>query len=338
MQKVFSRAESIYYNKLYSPRRFARFVINSWHTAKSMHFGWYESFKVFCDLIWCNFRYGAMDVRDYVWFDFYGKSASRRNEYLTSRRYFKTVKHFDKSTFFRLIDKDNVYDDYSEFIKRDWIKVTSTTASEDVLAFVRKHGVVLVKPVSSEQGRGIFKISFTTPKEIETLIESAGENGYIIEELLSNCRELQTISTSLNTIRVYTLTDKMGGVKITNMFLRVGRKGELVDNWGNGGVGYNIDLETGVIDRPGIDNKGNKFVYHPNTNIKMVGLDIPRFRELYDFAYKIASHNKKVIYAGIDIAILDDRMELVEINFPGGRKGLQVMDDTGRYSLVRKIW
>lgn len=334
-----NRADDIYNNKLYSVRRFARFVINCLKQSKAIgEKNGHNRVKIFLDMIWCDFRYGAMDVRDYVWFDFYGKSAARRNEYLTSRRYFKTVRHFDKPTFFRLIDKDNVYEDYSEFIKREWIKVTSKTASEEVMAFVRRHGEVLVKPVSSEQGRGISKFSSTDQREIDKLIKSAGMDGYLIEELLHNCEELQNISSSLNTVRIYTLTDKTGRVIITNMFLRVGRKGELVDNWGNGGVGYNIDLETGVIDRAGIDNQGNKFVYHPNTNIKMVGLEIPRFRELYDFANKIASHNKKVIYAGIDVAILDDRMELVEINFPGGRKGLQVMDDMGRYSLVRKIW
>lgn len=336
-----TRAEQIYSYPLYSPKIFLKFIRYSKATAKAVaaKIGGDKNWLfILADMIWCNIRYGAMDSRDYVWFDFINKSSIQRDRYLTSRRYFKTIKHFDKETFYRMIDKDKVYEDYSEYIKREWLLVSSKTSADEIRNFINTNKVVLVKPVSSEQGRGIYKIKYDDRSSVDEFIELSKKEQFLMEELLINCDELQNISDSLNTVRVYSLVDNKGKVTITNMFLRVGRKNSIVDNWGQGGIGYNINLQSGVIDRAGIDNDGNKFVFHPQTNIKMIGYEIPRFEELKDFAMRVAAHNKKVIYAGIDIAILNDRMELVEVNFPGGRKGLQVMDDTGRYSLVRTIW
>lgn len=336
-----TRAEQIYSYPLYSPKNFLKFIRYSKATAKAVaaKIGGGKNWQlILADMIWCNIRYGAMDSRDYVWFDFINKSSIQRDRYLTSRRYFKTIKHFDKETFYRMIDKDKVYEDYSEYIKRKWLLVSSKTSADEIRNFINTNKVVLVKPVSSEQGRGIYKIKYDDRSSVDEFIELSKKEQFLMEELLINCDELQNVSDSLNTVRVYSLVDNKGKVTITNMFLRVGRKNSIVDNWGQGGIGYNINLQSGVIDRAGIDNDGNKFVFHPQTNIKMIGYEIPRFEELKDFAMRVAAHNKKVIYAGIDIAILNDRMELVEVNFPGGRKGLQVMDDTGRYSLVRTIW
>ena len=336
-----TRAEQIYSFPLYSPKNFLKFIRYSKATAKAVaaKIGGGKNWQlILADMIWCNIRYGAMDSRDYVWFDFINKSSIQRDRYLTSRRYFKTIKHFDKETFYRMIDKDKVYEDYSEYIKRKWLLFSSKTSADEIRNFINTNKVVLVKPVSSEQGRGIYKIKYDDRSSVDEFIELSKKEQFLMEELLINCDELQNVSDSLNTVRVYSLVDNKGKVTITNMFLRVGRKNSIVDNWGQGGIGYNINLQSGVIDRAGIDNDGNKFVFHPQTNIKMIGYEIPRFEELKDFAMRVAAHNKKVIYAGIDIAILNDRMELVEVNFPGGRKGLQVMDDTGRYSLVRTIW
>lgn len=339
MTKIINRADDIYNNKLFSVRRFARFVINCFKQSKQLkkQVG-HNRLGIFLDMVWCDFRHGAMDVRDYVWFDFIHKSSIQRDRFLTSRRYFRTIRHFDKEIFYRMIDKDKVYEDYSEFIKRAWLLVSSKTSIDEIRNFIDTNKVVLVKPVSSEQGRGIYKLKYDDQSAVNEFIELSRKEDFLLEELLVNCNELQNISDSLNTVRVYSLVDKTGKVTITNMFLRVGRKNSIVDNWGQGGIGYNIDLQSGVIDRAGIDNNGNKYLFHPETNVRMIGYEIPRYKELYDFAMRVAAHNKKVIYAGIDVAILNDRMELVEVNFPGGRKGLQVMDDVGRYSIVRTIW
>lgn len=334
-----NRADDIYNNKLFSIRRFARFVINCFKQSLQLkeQVG-HNRIGIFLDMIWCDFRYGVYDVRDYFWFDFINKSSIQRDRFLTGRRLARTIKHFDKGTFYRLIDKDKVYEDYSEFIKRAWLLVSSKTSIDEIRNFIDKNKEVLVKPVSSEQGQGIYKLNSNDLSAVNEFIELSRKEDYLLEEILVNCDELQNISDSLNTVRVYSFVDKTGKVTITNMFLRVGRKNSIVDNWGHGGIGYNIDLKSGLIDRAGIDNNGNKFLFHPESNIRMIGFEIPRYKELYDFAMKVAAHNKKVIYAGIDVAILNDRMELVEINFPGGRKGLQCMDDTGRYSIVKTIW
>jgi hypothetical protein len=45
----------------------------------------------------------------------------------------------------------------------------------------------------------------------------------------------------------------------------------------------------------------------------------------------------KVVYAGHDIAILPDRLELIEVNFPGGHDFLQTLDQVGKNKLMQSI-
>ena len=62
--------------------------------------------------------------------------------------------------------------------------------------------------------------------------------------------------------------------------LRVGRKGSHVDNWGSGGVGYDFDIETGVCVGYGRDKKNNPYIFHPDSNIQMVGYRLPDYEQL----------------------------------------------------------
>ena len=45
----------------------------------------------------------------------------------------------------------------------------------------------------------------------------------------------------------------------------------------------------------------------------------------------------KVAYAGHDIAILPDRLEMIELNFPGGHDFLQALDQVGKNELMQNI-
>ena len=334
-----NRAFQLYNYKLYSCKHFWKFLKNAIPAAKkyAAKVGGVNYLSIFIDMVWCNLRFGASDSRDYAWFGFYNKSASCRNGYLTNRRYFRMIKSFDLNEFSSLIRKDDMYHKYSGFIKRDWICVNANTSPDVITEFIHRHHNVLFKPVSSEQGHGIKKVSENDADRIKELLEYREKGSFLLEELLVNCKELHEVcATSLNTIRIYTVV-KNQEFSIMNMFLRAGAVGSVVDNWGSGGIGYNIDLETGIIDRAGIDNNGGKYIFHPGTNKKMVGLEIPHFKELCSFALEVARHNKSVTFAGLDIAILDNRLELIEVNFPGGRKGLQVMDDTGRYEMCKHL-
>ena len=334
------RAEMLYDYKLYSYRQLRAFSKYAWKTAKevSENYGG-TRLAIWMDMMWCNLRYGAMYDRDYTLFQFYRKSHRERNMFLTFRRYYKLIKNVDKGVFFSLMDKPTMYRRYAEFIKRDWLLVSNQTSDSEIKEFLKIHHKVIVKPVSSDQGAGIINISASDETAVEKLLNDRLKQAFLLEEQCENCSELNEINaSSLNTLRVYTIVNKDNEVDIASTSLRCGCGDSVVDNWGSGGVGYLVDQETGVIAAPGLDKKGNKHIIHPGTDVIMPGFKIPRFEEACKLAKEIISKDKNVVYAGLDLAILPDRIELIEVNFPGGHDFLQALDLVGKKKMFDHLY
>lgn len=322
-----SRAEAIYNYKLYSFSQVNKFSKYAWMTATELS-KQYNRNKLFLwmDMLWCNFRYGAMDTHEYLLYDFYHKSHKERSTYFTRRMYYRLIKSFDFATFKRLEEKDNQYKEYSPFIKRRWMVVDENTNESDIIDFIAQLKTVVVKPVSSDSGVGIFKIYYEDKEKINFLLKEIGKKKYIIEETLQNCKELHILNpNSLNTVRVTYVLDKNGNPIIFNVMLRTAiDSNAVVDNWGAGGILLEIDKNSGTILKPGLDELNNKYSEHPISKVCFIGFQIPRFKEMLLFAIKVAKHNKKVVNGGIDIAITDNGFDLVEINFPPANIGYQV--------------
>ena len=342
MQKKQSHVEQIYYYPLYSLKRFPTFIRYCKPTAKAIATkmgGSKNWLAILADMIWSNIRYGAMDSRDYLLFEFWKKSSSERNTFFTKRRYFKLIKKFDKDTFLHKGGKAFLYRKYADFIKRDWMLADAETDVNLIRDFFSRHNRVLVKPLSSEQGKGIYIAQANNIKEITKIQELSKRSPILLEEVCINCSELNRInSSSLNTLRVYTIVTKNGDVVIPSVSLRCGCDNTVVDNWGSGGVGYPVDIETGIVFAPGVDKKGYKHIYHPGTEIVMPGFKIPRFKEACEMAKQAIHKDMKVVYAGHDIAILPDRLEMIELNFPGGHDFLQALDQTGKNKIMREVY
>ena len=238
----------------------------------------------------------------------------------------------------KLANKSLQHKTYHDFIRRDWMLLNKDTSPKSIYEFFEKHVVAIVKPINGEQGHGICKVHKEEKEKIDTLIKEARTSDFIIEELLVNTAELAVLNPlSLNTIRVYTLTDKTGNVHILEMMLRVGNGDAGVDNWGSGGVGYHIDKESGIIDQYGLDKKSGKYLRHPSSGTVMLGFRIPRFQELLEYVNKLAKVEPRARFVGWDIAVLPDRFELVEMNCPGGHDFLQAFGK-GYYRVIKSNW
>ena len=70
----------------------------------------------------------------------------------------------------------------------------------------------------------------------------------------------------------------------------------------------------------------------------MPGFRIPRFKEACEMVKQAIRKDMKVVYAGHDIAILPDRLEMIEINFPGGHDIFQAIDHVGKNDLMRNLY
>lgn len=330
-----SRSERIFNYPLYSLKRLPKLLkYNRLDANELCERGWAKN-PLFTqvDMLWCNFRYGAMG-KDYVLFEFWKKSASERDSFFTARRYYRFIKGFDKDLFLTLCDKDAMYVVYKDFIKRDWMIVRDGISPNDVRFFVSNNPDVLAKPASGEQGHGIKVLK---ESEIDYIIEETKKGAsFVLEKIISNHLVLKAINpTSLNTYRLFTTVSKDGQVHIIGALLRCGASGQVVDNWGSGGVCYPIDLSTGIVSKPGRDKKGNEFILHPVTNTQVVGLKMPFFFDACELAKRIIEKDRRVCYAGLDIAATQEGLELIEVNFPGGHDILQGVDQVGKYNSIK---
>lgn len=335
------RAEMLYNYKLYSFKQFRVFSKYAWKTARevSQSYGG-NRLCVWLDMMWCNIRFGAMHTLDYTLFEFYKKNSRERNTFLTTRRYYKFIKSFDKDTFFQLSDKPTTYRKYADFIHRDWLLVDENTSDEDIKAFIVKSTRAIVKPISSDSGKGVFMASINEGETVSRIIDVKNHgHGLLVEGIVENCEELKTINpSSLNTLRVDVMVKADKSLEIFSVHLRCGCGDTVVDNWGAGGVAYPVDIETGIINAPGMDFKRNRYIIHPGTNKVMPGYKIPRYEEACQMAKDIISRDIKVMYAGLDLAIMPDGIELIEINFPPAPYFLQSVDLIGRRKMVENLY
>ena len=276
----------------------------------------------FLDMVWCLFRYGARPI-DYVRFEFHKKSARERNRYLTMFRYFRMQKKFgmgNESTHGKIAE----YKTFANYIQRPWMVVDKDTDPQDVRDFIAKQGVVFAKPNMGDQGKGVMKIKSGDNTAIEDLINECKQNPYVVEGVIEQASEIAAINpSSVNTVRAYTLIKRNGETQILGIMLRVGRVGSHVDNWGSGGVGYDFDIETCICVGYGRDKKNNPYIFHPDSNVQMVGFRLPNYERLKQTVIELSQLVPQARFVGWDIAITPNGYELVEMNCPGGHDFLQ---------------
>lgn len=272
--------------------------------------------------LWCLLRYGATPV-DYVRFEFYKKNHKERNRYLTIYRYRKLLKKFgfyNKTTHGKIAE----YKTFADYIHRPWMIADKETESQALIDFINKQGIVFAKPDHGDQGKGVMRIKAEDSKTIEELINDCRCRAFVVEGAIEQIPEIAAINpSSVNTIRAYTVLKRTGEVQILGIMLRVGRKGSYVDNWGSGGIGYDFDLETGVCVGYGCDKQNNPYVFHPDSNVQMVGYRLPNYEQLTKTIVELAKLVPQARFVGWDIAITPSGYDLVEMNCPGGHDFLQ---------------
>lgn len=218
------------------------------------------------------------------------------------------------------INKDEFNEKYSEFIARDWIRLSQD--KEQIYLFFKGHKDVIIKKRDGDSGkdisivRGSNKLTIT---EIDNLIR--GKESYIAEEVLYNHPKLNELNeSSLNTMRVVTVRngDKMD---ILYAGIRYGAKGSEVDNISMGGAIAPIDIISGEICAHSHTKKTVNIdtEYHNDH----VGFQIPMWDELNGYLYKLTSVVPQMRYMAWDIAITEHGFATLEGNHSSGNTVIQ---------------
>lgn len=294
----------------------------------------------FVDMCWCYLRYGAT-TNDYKRNKFYKLESSYRDTFLTFRRYIRLIQQrmdFDTHLLFK--NKNEFNKSYKDFVCRDWCVINKETSLDFIYNFIDAHnGEAIVKAMDEMQGKGIYKISRIRASMIDDLLlDLKLGKEFLLEEVVENIEEIKKINPStLNTIRVNTFLDKDGNIHILSVVLRVGGHNADVDNWAAVGVVYLVDKNDGIIRGDGLDKKGNFYVCHLSTNVKVLGFEIPNFDKLVNWVKILAARNSKAKLVGWDIAITNNGFELIEGNFAADEHLIQ-LDGVGKYRFIINNW
>lgn len=274
-------------------------------------------FLIFLDMINCGIRYQAGYI-EYVIYGMYDMNAKQRKTVLTAGKNNRYVAALNlKRDWDYFENKIKFLNTFREETARDFIDLT-VASFDEFKAFAEKHPTFMAKPFDGICGKNIEKIN-SEGKDLKALYDGFKASGQtLLEEVIIQHPTVSTLNPSaINTIRIVTIV-KDNVPHIVFAGLRCGRAGSVVDNFVAGGMTVPIDIETGVIHNPAVDNAGNVYHIHPDTNIAFDGFKMPNWESCLSLAKKAAMRVETVKYVGWDLASTPDGPILVEGNhFPG---------------------
>ena len=146
---------------------------------------------------------------------------------------------------------------------------------------------------------------------------------YIIQSGLRQHEEINKISPmSINTFRIMTKVENGKGEIIYSM-LRMGQKGNQIDNASQHGLACMIDKDTGFFSDYGFTGLREKIDRHPDTGFIFKAYKFPHWEEVKSFIIGVAEKFYEIKYLGWDVAYTKDGPAIIEINAGAGLEFLQ---------------
>jgi len=142
-------------------------------------------------------------------------------------------------------------------------------------------------------------------------------SGFLVQSKVEQHEFLNAIAPyTTNTFRIVTFLNHAGEVNIHFTLLRLGRKGNVADNWDKGGVGVGVDPSTGVLGNGVVKPKyGLQWMqHHPDSGVRFTGLRVPYWDEILSVCTRAAKVTPKVRSVGWDVALTPDGPVIIEGN------------------------
>lgn len=272
--------------------------------------------KLMSDVKRCYVKFLAKP-QEYFLLGFKDKTNKERSEWITDfikDTYLKKYAKIERAK--ELQDKFFVYKKMKAYFKRDACIVTGEKDKDSFLEFAVKHKRFIAKPNAGSFGAdtNIWDLKDIPAESVFNQL-IANNTSWIIEELIEQLPEMaQFNTTSVNSVRIPTFRTKKG-IEVFGTFMRMGRKGSVVDNAGAGGIFVRIDETSGQIISDGHTEQGDVYVKHPDSNVTFKGFQIPRWNELRELAVKCHSELPEHKYIGWDFALTNNGWVMLEGNW-----------------------
>ena len=198
--------------------------------------------------------------------------------------------------------------------------------------------------VREDNGKFFVNNNEKTKDDLNQILGSLRQ--YIVTEFVKQHSYASSVcSTSLNTIRFLCVWDEdKKEFFLARSFHRFGCNGNVVDNIGSGnGMLAFVDVNKGILLSEGsvnFNHTGDKYMtkmVHPDQNIKLGGIEIPRFKEVKAKILEIANANSYMRYMGFDVAITEDSFKIIELNSLSSLDVTQQREGFLKDSRIRKV-
>ncbi|NMB70877.1 MAG: hexapeptide transferase [Bacteroidales bacterium] len=269
------------------------------------------------DIIQSVFKYN-ISIKDYFSFRFYEKTVEERRKWAGSGFMYEYQLVMNPLKHRELLEnKIRFLNHFRQYVSRKFCTLEEVIAGEEIIKniLLNESGKAVLKGSRGQIGAEVEVID-CRDFHPETLLKYMIRKKYdLVEEYVIQHDGLMRLSPSgLNTIRVFTQlhSDK---VEFLGARLRITVNSQ-VDNMAAGNPASPVELETGIVCGPGVfsDITKEDVFFHPLTGEKIVGFQIPYWKDVKDLAEKAALLTPENKSVGWDIAITNSGPELIEGN------------------------
>ena len=292
----------------------------------------WDAFAIAVDLLYCRMRF-QVEREEYFKYKFYNfKNRYRKDFILNCHRVKKyrniTTPGFTGSKYF-------FYKRIPDLFQRE-MTVAPFCGEEAFVEFLKKHKTIIVKPDTGSAGHGVEKVEYTNDEMAKQIFAAfTPKVPMICEEYIRQHSVLNELnSSSVNCIRIASLL-RDGEVEILSATLKMGLYSDsITDNMSRGGLGAQVDVETGIVCSFGRDFKMDPYSHHPVTGTQIIGLQIPNWDLAIDTVKKAHLRLPQCLIYGWDIAITETGVDIVEANNRPGSRIMQIIDGIPRGKTV----
>jgi len=288
-----------------------------------------EALLILADFLVSKKRYHVL-FEEYRQYGFYKLRNRAKREYITEYDVIHVMPGLfsDKELRKKLDDKSSFNAFFADFLGREYCLIDENN-EEAFVRFIQDKKTFIVKPTDSWCGHGVAKVDVPVgdvgKRELYRKLISEYKK-FLAEECFIQHEAIGRLNPdSVNTIRVISMIDKDGEVHVPFASIRIGRKGSAVDNFCAGGMAAAIDVDTGMIITHAFDGAGNNFFVHPDTGIRIIGFEIPEWKQLVQTVRDAAKRLGGIRFVGWDVVVRHDgKVCLIEGNSSPGARTLQL--------------
>jgi hypothetical protein len=211
--------------------------------------------------------------------------------------------------------------------------------TDTIVSLCREKGKLAMKPLAGTYGMGFHVMAFEDdgyrldgePVDEEQLrVLCSGLSNYLITEFVKQHPYADALfPQATNTIRILSVRDyDAHECFIARAVHRIGCLSTVpVDNWSQGGLVCNVDMDSGKLSVAILSPRANSLVRcdrHPDTGSLVTGTVVPHWDTVKSMVLKMANALAMVPYMGWDIVVTEESFKVLEINSLPGTDTLQV--------------